>query len=73
MRRIILCQSSGSRSSRRSCMRDGTTGVDDWFGELLMAGKIFREISLLDGGAAPKNVEQKAWLFYAAIGVSMGR
>jgi len=54
-------------------MRDGTTGVDDWFGELLMAGKIFREISLLDGGAAPKNVEQKAWLFYAAIGVSMGR
>lgn len=38
-------------------MRDGTRGVDDWFGEGLMAGKIFREISLLGGGAAPKNLE----------------
>lgn len=38
-------------------MRDGTRDVDDWFGEALMAGKIFREISLLGGGAAPNNLE----------------
>lgn len=56
-RRIILCWGNGLRSSRRSCMRDGTRDVDDWFGEGLMAGKIFREISLLGGGAAPNNLE----------------